>query len=186
MLLSALQPYFEYKTWMVCGIPSLTLEGTAEDWDKLHRRATGWERFGLGWWLKHLLPVLEQFVAAAKGQVDLTFWQSIFQVSALCGREYVGGWVIDLFPYFVYDRPGTPAVVEANSFDEPSDERAVALHVFGGGPGRVRFAWDCSRWGVRRDMEFLGGLFGIRQEPGTLCLRPEVGWAVREVPAKRR
>lgn len=29
-------------------------------------------------------------------------------------------------------------------------------------------------------MEFVGGLMGIRQDPDTLCLRPEIGWAVRE------
>jgi hypothetical protein len=28
-------------------------------------------------------------------------------------------------------------------------------------------------------MEFLGGFVGVRQDPGTLALRPEIGWAVR-------
>jgi hypothetical protein len=30
-------------------------------------------------------------------------------------------------------------------------------------------------------MEFLGGFVGVRQNEDTLCLTPEVGWAVREV-----
>jgi hypothetical protein len=29
-------------------------------------------------------------------------------------------------------------------------------------------------------MEFLGGFLGIRQDPDSLCLRPEIGWAVRD------
>ncbi len=184
MLLSALQPYFAYRTWMLCGIPSLTLEGTVEDWEKLLQRARGWDRLGLGWWLEHLLPVLEQFVAAARGRVDLSFWQSIFQVDRLCGRDYVGGWVVNLFPYLVHDRPGSGPVVEANSFADPWERRFIALHTFGGGPGRVAFTWEDRRWGIRRDMELLGGLVGIRQEPGTLSLRPEIGWAVRELPVR--
>jgi hypothetical protein len=32
-------------------------------------------------------------------------------------------------------------------------------------------------------MEFLGGFVGVRQEAATLCLRPEIGWAVREQAA---
>ena len=34
------------------------------------------------------------------------------------------------------------------------------------------------------DMEFLGGFVGIAQDQETLALRPEIGWAVREAPAK--
>jgi hypothetical protein len=34
-------------------------------------------------------------------------------------------------------------------------------------------------------MEFIGGLVGIRQDPHTLRLRPEIGWAVREAPVVR-
>jgi hypothetical protein len=185
MLLSALRPYFASKVWTLCGIPSLSLEGTVEDWERLLQRASGWEGFGLSWWLKHLLVVLEQFVAAAKGRVDLSFWQAIFQVDQRCGWEYVGGWVTSLFPYLVRHHPGgTTPVIEANSSLEAAwQHRAVALHEFGGGPGRVGFVWECPQRGLRRDMEFVGGLFGIRQEPGTLCLRPEIGWAVGEVPA---
>lgn len=29
-------------------------------------------------------------------------------------------------------------------------------------------------------MEFLGGFVGVRQDPAAWCLRPEIGWAVRE------
>jgi hypothetical protein len=30
------------------------------------------------------------------------------------------------------------------------------------------------------DMDFLGGFVGVAQDPETLALRPEIGWAVRE------
>jgi hypothetical protein len=33
------------------------------------------------------------------------------------------------------------------------------------------------------DMEFLGGFVGVAQDPETLTLRPEIGWAVRKAPA---
>jgi hypothetical protein len=169
MLMSALRPYFASRVSSRCGIPSITLEGTVADWEMVLQRASGWERFGLGWWLDHLLPVLEQLVAAAKGQVDLSFWQSIFQSSLLCGREHVSGWVCNLFPYLADE-----GRIEANvSF------AGGALHVFGGGLGRVPFAWEYGPRRRRRELEFLGGLVGIRQQRDTLSLRPEIGWAVR-------
>jgi hypothetical protein len=31
-----------------------------------------------------------------------------------------------------------------------------------------------------RPMEFIAGFVGVAQDPETLCLRPEIGWAVRE------
>ena len=37
----------------------------------------------------------------------------------------------------------------------------------------------------RFDMELLGGFVGVAQDGGTLCLRPEVGWVVREAPPAR-
>jgi hypothetical protein len=39
------------------------------------------------------------------------------------------------------------------------------------GQGNLRHRWD---------MEFLGGFVGIAQDPESLCLRPEIGWAVRD------
>ena len=52
------------------------------------------------------------------------------------------------------------------------------------GLARAPFVWeyrDKQGGAVRRwNMEFLGGFVGIAQDPDTLCLRPEIGWAVRE------
>jgi hypothetical protein len=42
------------------------------------------------------------------------------------------------------------------------------------------------RWSYldrRFDMEFLGGFVGVAQDQETLALRPEIGWAVKEVPS---
>ena len=49
---------------------------------------------------------------------------------------------------------------------------------FPSGLARAPFAWNY----LRREypMEFLGGFVGVRQDPETLRLRPEIGWAVRD------
>lgn len=48
---------------------------------------------------------------------------------------------------------------------------------FPSGLSRAPFRWQ---YGLESHaMEFLGGFVGVRQDPGTLALRPEIGWAVR-------
>ena len=53
------------------------------------------------------------------------------------------------------------------------------LEMFPGGLSLAPFRWDYL--GRSLPMEFLGGFVGVRQDAGTLALRPEIGWAVREV-----
>ena len=39
--------------------------------------AAGLDVFDLRWWLDHLLPICDQFVRAARGEIDLPHWRSI-------------------------------------------------------------------------------------------------------------
>jgi uncharacterized protein DUF4419 len=52
---------------------------------------------------------------------------------------------------------------------------------FPNGLSKAPFRWNCLDRTF--DMEFLGGFVGVAQDQETLALRPEIGWAVREVPA---
>jgi len=51
---------------------------------------------------------------------------------------------------------------------------------FPSGLARAPFVWKY--FGQRFEMEFLGGFVGVGQDPATLTLRPEIGWAIRETP----
>ena len=35
------------------------------------------KKYDLDWWLKSLLPALDQFVLAAEGNPDLNFWKAL-------------------------------------------------------------------------------------------------------------
>ena len=65
VLLDAMQSYFEYEVRTLCGIPTITLEGTYEDWKALAERVQGFKAIGLGSWLDVLSPILDQFARAA-------------------------------------------------------------------------------------------------------------------------
>lgn len=62
-----------------------------------------------------------------------------------------------------------------------SEETGPERDLFPRLPAKAPFVWVYMA--EEYQMEFIGGLVGIRQDPQTLCLRPEIGWAVRDVPA---
>jgi hypothetical protein len=185
VLLDAMQAYFAYEFVSLCGIPSITLEGTVEDWAGIVRRVRDWQRFGLDWWVPHVVPVLEQFVAAAKGNVDRGFWESIYkwQGPQGSGSAYTTGWISTLFPYL--DNPAhryresQPPVRRNPWLGKLPKDYGPSRSDFAGSPGRAPFVWLYH--GLEFAMEFVGGLMGVRQDHETLCLRPEIGWAVRQV-----
>jgi hypothetical protein len=132
---------------------------------------------------------LEQFVAAAQGNVDRRFWDSIYkwQGSKGSGSPHVTGWIFKFFPYL-----DNPDAKRARLYGEASTVPLLRRNPWlstppaGGGPGRddipslpakAPFVWRFV--GADYQMEFVGGLMGISQNPTTLCLRPEIGWAVR-------
>src|SRR5262249_32031089 len=85
VLLYAAKSYFRYVLETLCGIPAITLEGTAEDWQELAERAREFAQFDLGWWLAPLEAILPEFVAAARGRVRRPFWESIYKFGNFSG-----------------------------------------------------------------------------------------------------
>ena len=62
--------------------------------------------------------------------------------------------------------------------DHDREELGPTLEAFPGGLSKAPFRWEYL--GRPFDMEFLAGFVGVAQDPETLALRPEIGWAVRE------
>ena len=54
----------------------------------------------------------------------------------------------------------------------------IRTDLFPSGLAKAPFIWDYV--GTRYEMEFLGGFVGVKQDPLSLFLRPEIGWIVRE------
>ena len=195
VLMNSMQAYFSYELHTQCGIPSLTLEGTLQDWQEIAGRVRAFRRFGLDWWVTSLEPLLNQFVNAARGNVDRAFWDSIYKWHGLegSGREpFLSGWILSFFPYLTplsdpYSAQTESAVTfcrnpwinrQPSEGDGPNPDRIPRL------PPRVPFVWNYL--GTNYPMEFIGGLIGVRQDAQTLCLRPEIGWVVWEAGAEER
>jgi hypothetical protein len=99
VFMKTLEQSFGYEVATVCGIPSITLEGTVQDWENLAARAEKLRGYDCDWWLDALKPVLAQFTAAAGGKVDRDFWRSIYKVNEQSGGDTISGWCLLFFPY---------------------------------------------------------------------------------------
>jgi hypothetical protein len=193
VLLDAVRSYFSYALHTLCGIPAVTLEGTPDDWLVLAERAQGFEEYGLGAWLELLAPILNQFVRASQGNIDRSFWRSLYRFNQQSGGPLITGWITAFFPYLKDDETGNATMPIAavlgyggdlNKMLYPGEKlkpdwiHGPTLQHLPGGLSKAPFRW---RYMDRSfDMEFLGGFVGVAQDQETLTLRPEIGWAVRE------
>lgn len=178
LIMSALQYYFEYKVTCLCGIPSIYLEGTQEDWLRLADKAHALRGYNLDWWLDELEPVLRKIADAAAGEVDRQFWQSIlhkanrpeigFVDCSMVKFDTIDGWILKLYPYI--------------SAYTPSDFRPISeidlLHLVNT-CGKAPLQYE-ELGGIKKDLTIYSGLVGISEDTVTHALRPEIAWFIGE------
>jgi hypothetical protein len=101
-MMGTLQKYFSYKAYLECGIPSVTLLGTREDWAKLRDAVADPKRlpeFGeeTKVWSEVLGVVLNHFVESfdePDSSEIKDFWQKIAHFSGGgSGPRYWSGWI---------------------------------------------------------------------------------------------
>jgi hypothetical protein len=199
VLLDAMQSYFQYVVRTRCGIPAITLEGTAEDWQSLGERAEAFADLGLVRWVETLRPILRQFVRASQGDVEKPFWRSLYKLNDESGGPVITGWITAFFPYLKDYKTGRVSVPIDGFFGDvrrPLDEMLYpgegperssfadgpTIESLPGGLSKAPFRWEYLD--TTFAMEFLGGFVGVAQDAETLALRPEIGWAVREAPVE--
>ncbi|KAL1949119.1 hypothetical protein VTO73DRAFT_10925 [Trametes versicolor] len=96
IMMSTLKAYFDFRMRITCGIPSVTLEGTRADWQRIVKRL---ERlYELGdeptAWANMLHPILRRFVSAFDGKPDTEFWKHVvYRNSSRCGVVSLSGWL---------------------------------------------------------------------------------------------
>jgi len=173
VLMDAMSEYFDYEVTTLCGIPSVTLEGTVEDWESIRERVKNITEFDLQWWTSELLPVLDEIVKSAKGNPDISFWQEWYSVGGGSGGPFISGHVAKFYPY------------TGHSKKSRTDFSKLKGSMFGGltmgsipnGISSVPFIWNY--YSQRIPMEFIGGIIGI-QGTDDGGVRSAFGWALRE------
>jgi hypothetical protein len=198
-LMDTYQRYFDYRMTCVCGIPKVTVQGTAEDWQGIRERLGVLATYDLEWWTSKLEPILDQFVATAQGNADDRFWKAIYKPQKAYAAELASGWIGDLFPYLFGapqgSRPrgsGLCAGAEAHRNHVVSTPRkdwllpAPRSPMAGNGVNLKNFPSGLSRApvkltlpdGAQTQLELLGGFLGVSQRAEDNALAPVVSWAV--------
>lgn len=101
--MASMKAYFQPQS-LACGIPNVTLEGSAQDWQDLLDKLEKLKEYKLEKWYDLLKPVIQQFVNAKQGTVDTVFWQRIchYEPNA-SATTYLSGWIT---VFCVFDKDG--------------------------------------------------------------------------------
>ena len=177
-LMSSVKAFFDYSViYISCGIPNITIEGTTDDWEKVLNKTQQLRKYNLDWWVGDLVPILNEFINASKGNVNKVFWRNIVKkdrpekfVGGGCSWDRpteLDGWFLKFMPY---DKKGkrTPQKVTYNYKDMPSQVI------------NVDFMYKNLDTGTTTPMEMLCGLVGIEIDTITNAMRPKLGWMVCE------
>jgi hypothetical protein len=190
-LMDAFQRYFEYSMMCICGIPTITLEGTPGDWQRIRDRIALLATFGLEWWTSRLAPILDEFVATANGAPNPSFWQAIYKPHRFYVTDFATGWITDLFPYLgnASDFTRNP-MLDMKRTDwlppEPADQSfrpGVGLQSIPCGLSRAPLILSFPDKTLV-NLDLVGGFIGVSQSDRDLSLAPIISWAVVERDAR--
>ncbi len=181
-LMDVVKKYFIYtRISASCGIPSITLKGSPEDWQKVLDKVCSLKKYHLEKWVSDLEDILKEFVKASKGNHNTSFWQSIVKKRRIdqikagnwCLTDpkkitYLDGWFLKFFPNALGE---TPDSVVWNH-DMPQEMVRVSFRQVLTDPDS----------GVPLDtipMQLWAGFVGVEEDAKTHALSPKIGWLAR-------
>lgn len=180
-LMETMKSYFDYVVhYIACGIPSVTLTGTPQDWQKVLEKTQKLEKYAVGPWTKSLVPILTEFVKASEGKADQAFWQGMVKkhrVDKLAGggcdfREptKLDGWILKFFP----DENGQTLDQVPHTHKMPSERVYVDFKYQVISPVDGTVIADTP-------LQFVAGFIGTEVDTLTHALKPKMGWVVRQM-----
>jgi len=186
--MDAMQPYFDYIFAIICGIPSVVLEGMTGDWELLHSKVQALHEsdLNLSWWTKHLLPLIDHFVRASRGDVDTGHWRNLCKVIERYGVDDLNGWLLKFVPYVKREKNESPIhrnpVLELTEYPDSAESRfeitGCTSNMLPSGLSRVPVTCLNSKTGSSEQFEFTSGFIGVIQDKDHLSLKAHIGWAI--------
>lgn len=175
-LMDIAKKFYGFMVVTLCGIPEIILKGTLDDWQSLKEQVIeiGKVFTKLNDWITTMIiPILDNFIDAKNGNIVTKFWEDIFKIenASGSGSDKITGWIGAFYPF---DKKGNYRLhknYEMSDIEIDYDEISTSI-------ANVPFLWNY--FGTIYDMEFMGGMIGISQDPNIYALEPAVGWIVRE------
>ena len=182
-LMETVKTYFDYLNVVIaCGIPTITLEGTPEDWQKVREKARGLSKYGLEKWANELDPILAEFVKASEGKPNQAFWENMvmkyrvekFKSKKVCGlydineTTHLDGWFLKFFPNEngytwsdVLHTDDMPSEMARGNFTQEYIDPLT---------GATLATFPVQLW---------AGFVGVQVDAKTGALTPKIGWFAR-------
>ncbi|NDV69535.1 DUF4419 domain-containing protein [Dysgonomonas sp. 25] len=176
-LLEAYKKVFAYQVTTLCGIPSVTLTGTREDWEVIYNKLDYLSEIGLEEWADCLRPVIQEFIDAYDGKVNTQFWQSIYKDRFEYDSNYLSGWCIKFFPYLKKCRDCNGYI--PNRFLEGDAYLISRIRTENIPDGNARIdVTICDYTGTRLGMRYVfGGFMGLKQY-NNKAIEPFISWVI--------
>ena len=179
-LMESVKSYFEYIVeYIACGIPSITLNGSVEDWKRVREKTMQLKKYGLEKWIDSLDPILQEFILAADGKPNQIFWKSMIKKQSVdrlagggCSPEMptqLDGWLLKLFP----DENGVTLEEISHTKEMPTEYVRVSFYyqVINPDDGTII---------SRTPMELWAGFVGAKIDNENNMVTPMIGWFVSE------
>jgi len=199
-VMSGLQKFFAYRVSTRCGYPSITLEGTPDDWVRLRDKVNA--LVGAKClpslstaWLPALNSALDRFVTAVTTrEVDAAFWQSMCKRGGTTGsgsRSWLNGWYNVFFPTnhdgspnkhcvpytlkqgYALEDPGGATYGRGDKI--PAGAEGMEEHEMPNGMTTTPAIWEYL--GANIPFRMRSGFVGITQR-GDGTISPAVGWCI--------
>lgn len=189
-LLESLKKGFTYIGESGCGIPSITIKGTKQDWETILKRLELLPKIGMDNWAQQLKPVIQEFINVYDHKIDNAFWNDIYKNAHEYNAFYISGWIIKLFPYIKYLKStGTyyeaRDATRATEYYKPNPyidgnlyyESALSTDHFGTGIAKINVTWMNHFTGKKKNMLVFGGFMAMKQYPDK-SLEPLITWVI--------
>jgi hypothetical protein len=164
-LMDAGSSYYTYVVSTRCGIPQIRLEGTQEDWMKIHNLldwvATNIEDLKLYalYLQSHVLKIAS---TVATNQIDYQFWGDCIKYNNTQGSgsgPKINGWLATFSGYTT-----TSDKNNLKDYSDPARIYELRCDTIASCTPVVDFIWDC--YGNQIPMKFIGGIIGTDDKNG--------------------
>ena len=179
-LMESMKSYFDYLAVRLgCGIPSVTLQGTPDDWRAVLSKTQKLGQYGLSEWTQSLEPILNEFIKTAEGNPNQRFWQEMvkkqrvdeFASARPCSADKpteLDGWILKFFP-----------TEDGYTLDRVPYTKSMPAEFV-----RVEFKYrviDPITGATLSEtpMELMSGFIGALDDEKNNMLTPQIGWLVR-------
>ena len=178
-IMSAMKQYFTYRVLMAgCGISSITLEGSLQDWEKIKSKLEFLSTKALKWWTKHLIPIIDNIIATkkyynSKGKLSkelIEFWKGMIRLKGKGGMydpHMINGWIVKFIPNLNGKDPMVYEEIRENSIPDQIISCPMELTLLL--PFGKKIEYSCS---------LFSGFYGMVQDKETFNVRPVIGYAI--------